>query len=91
MPDDKVTSLGAHRALKEVDNRLWSVADCLQDALNDVKSMPCDKVVVIRITTTNDKGEDVFNVGYHAAQIKASEILAALEIMKYQIIEEMGY
>lgn len=91
MGDDNVTSLGVVRALKEADNRLWSVADCLQDALNDAKDKPYDKVVVVRITTTNERGEAVFNVGYHAAQMKASEIIAALEILKIQIMEEMGY
>lgn len=85
--DDKVTSLGLHRALKSADNRLWGPVDCLQDCLNDVKDKPCDKLVIIRINTQGD----VFDVGYHAAQIKASEILAALECLKIHILQEMGY
>jgi hypothetical protein len=87
MSDENVTSLNVARALKNADNRLWSPADCLQDALNDIKDKPCDKLLVIRIDTTGDK----FSVGYHAAQLKASEIVATLEIMKAYILQEMGY
>ena len=45
-------------------------------------------MVIIRIDT---KGGDVFSVGYSAAGIKCSEILAAIEILKFTLMKEMGY
>lgn len=85
--DEKITSLTAARAIKQADNRLWGPVDCLEAALKDVKEKPCDRLVVIRI----DTADETFTVGYHAAQIKGSEIIAALEILKAVILEEMGY
>lgn len=89
MSDDKVTSLGAKRAIKAQDNRKWTPVECLLDAAEDIRSgaVPCEKLFVLRINTTDDK----FNVGYNAANLKASEILAALECAKAQVLQEMGY
>jgi hypothetical protein len=91
MNDDAppVTSLGAVRAQKSHDNRQWTPVECLLDAVDDIKSgrVTCDKLFVIRINTSDEK----FNVGYNAANIKASEILAALDCAKAQILQEMGY
>lgn len=93
MPDDGPVSLGAHRALKEADNRAWTPVECLRDAITDIESgkSPCDKLLILRIHIKSAKDDDVFNVGYHAANIKASEILAALECAKAQVLQEMGY
>jgi hypothetical protein len=89
MSDDNIKSLGAHRALKTQDNRLWSPIDCLTDCIADIQSgaVTCNKLLVLRINTTDEK----FNVGYNACNIKASEILAALECAKAQVLQEMGY
>lgn len=82
-------SLAAARALKAHDNRLWTPVDCLNDAIADIEKgdKPCNKLVVIRIHADDDK----FDVGYHSANIKASEILAAVECLKLHILQEMGY
>jgi len=84
-----VTSLGAHRALKTLDNRQWTPVECLQDCINDIVSgkSPTDKLLILRVSTDDEK----FNVGYHACNIKASEIIAALECAKAQVLQEMGY
>ena len=87
MADDNVTSLGAARALKNADNRLWGPVDCLEDALKDVKDKPCDKLLIVRVYTEND----TYKIGYHCAQLRASEIIAVLEVTKAFILEEMGY
>lgn len=82
-------SLGAVRAQKSKDNRLWTPIECLQDAIRDIQSGEtiCDKVFVIRVDTREEK----FNIGYNAANISASQVLAALECAKAQILQEMGY
>jgi hypothetical protein len=84
-----VSSLGTHRALKKHDNRLWTPTECLIDCLEDIKSgkTPCDKLLILRIKTADDE----FAVGHNCANIKGSEILAALEICKIQILIDMGY
>jgi hypothetical protein len=84
-----VSSLAVARALKSHDNRQWTPIDCLADAILDIKSgkTPCDKLIVVRINTNEDK----FDVGYHCANMKASEMIAALEILKAFILDEMGY
>jgi hypothetical protein len=84
---DNVTSLGAARAIAAHDNRLWTPIECLFDAIEDEKKKPSDKIVVIRIDTKDDE----FTVGYNAAKIKCSEILAAIEILKFTLMKEMGY
>jgi hypothetical protein len=84
-------SLGAKRALKTNDNRQWTPVECLLDCLNDIQSgkTSCNKLLVLRLDT--DDGGEKFSLGYHAANIKASEILAALEVAKAIILQEMGY
>lgn len=86
---DDIPSLSAIRALKTQDNRLWSPVDCLRDCIKDIESgeTPTEKLLILRINAQDLK----FNVGYNAANIKASEILAALECVKAQILQEMGY
>lgn len=85
----KIARLGAKRVQKSKDNRDWSPVDCLEDCTLDIRSgaTPCDKLFVVRVDTRDEQ----FNVGYHAANMKASEILAALECAKQQILHEMGY
>jgi hypothetical protein len=85
----KIASLGAARTAKTQDNRQWTPVECLQDCINDINSgaVVCDKLFVIRINTSDEK----FNVGYNAANIKASEVIAALECAKAQLLQEMGY
>ena len=85
----EIASLGAHRALKSADNRQWTPVECLQDAINDIVTgkSPADKLLILRIDTREEK----FNVGYHACNVKASEILAACECIKAQVLQEMGY
>lgn len=88
------TSLGAVRALKTLDNRQWTPVECLRDCIADIESgrSPCDKLLILRVRTISaEQKDEVFNVGYHAANFKASEILAALECAKAQVLQEMGY
>jgi len=93
MTDDQVTSLGAVRALKTRDNRLWTPVECLRDCISDIEAgrTPCEKLLVLRLKTTDVDGRDCFDVGYNAAGVKGSEILALLECAKQMILDEMGY
>lgn len=86
---DNVTSLGAARALAAGDNRLWSPVDCLRDAIKDIEGgeRPANKLIVLRINADDTQ----FDVGYSSANIKASEMLAAIECLKIQILQEMGF
>lgn len=44
-------------------------------------------MVVITIDTTDNR----FAVGFYAAQIKSSEMVAALEALKARVLSEMGF
>ena len=87
---DKITSLGTKRALKSGDNRAWTPVECLLDCAEDIRSgaTECDKLLILRLNT---KDGATFDVGCNAAQLKASEIIAVLEVAKAMILEDMGY
>jgi hypothetical protein len=86
---DNIKSLGAARALAAGDNRLWSPVECLRDSITDIENgtHPCNKLLVLRINADDTQ----FDVGYSSANIKASEILAALECLRIQVLQDMGY
>ena len=86
---DNVKSLSTARALASGDNRLWTPVDCLRDCISDIESgtRPADKLVIMRIVVDDNR----FDVGYSSANIKASEMVAAIECLKLQIMQEMGY
>ena len=88
---DNVTSLGAKRAIESGDNRLWTVTECLEEAIRDLKSgeMKADGIVVMFV----DRGTDhtSFKVGHYSANIKASEIISAVEILKVKSLHDIGY
>jgi hypothetical protein len=91
--DGPPVSLGAKRALKSHDNSKWTPVECLLDAAEDIRSgtTPCDRLLVLRLTTKNAKGEDIFSIGYNCAGLKGSEMIALLEVAKAMILQEMGY
>jgi hypothetical protein len=83
-----VHNLNAARADKAQDNTLLSPADCLEDALQEVRSgvRVCDKLVVLTLDTTGDG----YGMGYYASNIKASEIIALCEATKARMLRLMG-
>ena len=87
--NDVPTSLGAARALKASDNRLWTPVECLRDVIHDIESerVKVHRLLVLRVNTDDEK----FDVGYSAAGAKGSEILAMLECAKAMVLQEMGY
>lgn len=84
----EIHNLNAERAAKARDNTLLSPADCLDDALREVRSgvRVCDKLVILTLDTTDDG----YGVGYYASNIKASEIVALCEAMKVLMLKSMN-
>jgi hypothetical protein len=91
MDNGKVVNLGAERALRENDNAAWSPAECLDNAADEVRSGErlCDRVLILFL----DKGPDglEFTVGWQAANMQSSEMIALMEITKARLITEMGF
>jgi hypothetical protein len=85
----EVRNLNVERAVRAEDNTLLSPADCLEDALNEVRSgkRDCDAVLVL----TLDKRDGCFNTGFYACNIKASEMLALMEVHKTKVLRDMGF
>lgn len=86
---DDVTSLNVARAIRDGDNSLLSPLECVEDAAQEIRSgaRTCDKVIVVTVDTSSDR----FAVGFYAAQIRASEMVAALEALKTRILTQMGF
>jgi len=85
-----IANLGAHRATKAHDNRLWSPVECLQDCIQQIENgeIEVERMLVLRV----NKGEvETFNVGYNACNINGSTAVALLEVAKCLILADMGY
>jgi hypothetical protein len=90
--DDNIQSLGAMRAEREQDNRLWSPIECLEEAIRDLKSgeMSCTGLVILFVDQGNEE-KPVFTVNNYAANIRASSIITAFEAAKVRLLADMGY
>lgn len=86
---DKITSLGAVRAEKARDNRLWTPLECLQEAINDLQSgeIKANKLVIVFVQADDES----HTISHYSANIKASEILSAAICMQARVLDEMGY
>jgi hypothetical protein len=84
-----VVSFNIERAVREDDNTLLSPADCLEDALREVKSgeRECDGLLIL----TLDRSEGRFCIGNYACNVKSSEMLAMMEVFKSVALTDMGY
>lgn len=84
-----VQSLAAARADRENDNTLISPAECCDDAARTIRSgkRKADAALVLTLSRVEGK----FDVGYFASNLKASEMLALLEVAKVRILQTMNY
>lgn len=75
------------------DGTKWSVQDALADALKDAgnpetRMGQVSKVIVIGLV---DVPEGEYDLAYVQAGMKASEIVALLNVAKVYFLHEMGY
>lgn len=87
----EIRSINALRAERENDNKLLSPLECLEDAAEDVRSgkVPATKVLVLCLDTGPE--DTSYNVHFHASKLRASEMLALLEVFKQRVLRDMGY
>jgi hypothetical protein len=90
MDDDNIRSLGAIRAEKTGDNRLWTPVECLEEAIRDIKAgkLKVDSLCIIFLDT--EQGES-FNLKHYSANARASVMLSMLECSKINLFKDMGY
>lgn len=86
----EVTNLNAARADREDDNRLQTPVDCLEVAATNIRSgkTPCDKLVVLRLDTGPEGNH--YDVGFNISNMKASEVIALLEVAKMKMLQSMS-
>ena len=82
-----VSSLSAARADRAGDNTLISPAECMEDFAREIRNgeVVATGALVIRVTDTGDN----FDVGWRASNLKCSEMLAALELARVLVLEQM--
>ncbi|MCW2309721.1 hypothetical protein [Rhodobium gokarnense] len=88
---DKVQSLAMARSVAACDNTLISPPECLEEAAREIRSgeRACTSVFVLTLDAGLDGDE--FGVGYYASNLKASQMLAMLEVMKARVLTSMGH
>lgn len=83
-----VRSINAARANREDDNTLLSPIEALQDAIARIEDgQPVDKLLILTLDTSDDQ----FSAGFQACNIKASEMLALLEVVRTKVLISMNY
>lgn len=83
----EIRNINALRADRENDNTLLSPADCLQDAAEDIRlgNLQCDGLLLIALDRTNGG----FSFRYRCSNMRTSEIVALLEVMKAKALSYM--
>ena len=84
-------SLNVARADRENDNSLLSPVDALREAIRDIENgeYPAERILILRL----DHGEDgnEFNVGWHAANINSTMMIALMEAVKHRLLTDVGF
>ena len=84
MSDDNVINMAA----SSKSGKRWSPEQMLDEVKKDLKIGNLgDKMLCISLDTIDGR----YGVGYHQSGMKASEMLALLEVAKSLIIKDMGY
>lgn len=86
-----VVSLNAARADRENDNTLLTPVDALRDVIAKIGTgqTVCDKLLVLHLDTGADG--DRYDIGFNASNMRASEMLALLEVAKVVVLRQMNY
>lgn len=94
MDDDNVRSLNAARATLTNDNSLVSPLEMLECAarelraeLRDDSSPPPNKAVLLLLNDEDGR----YDVHFYGSNIRNSEMIALLEVMKASFVKRMGY
>ena len=82
----EIRDLSIARAYASQDNSLVTPVQILREAAREIEAgeIPADKALIVLIETGDD-GVPKFKVRWRAADIRASEIIAACEYMKQEI------
>ena len=83
-----IIPLGTHRAMLTGDNGDQTPADCLRDALNEISSGERQCTSLLVLTLNEDDG--MFATGWYAANMKCSQMVALVEIVKLRFLAQMG-
>lgn len=87
----EVISLNVVRADRQNDNTLLTPVEALRDVIAKIGSgeTVCDKLLVLHLDTGADG--DRYDFGFNACNMKASEMLALLDVAKVVILQQMNF
>lgn len=75
------------KAKRVTRNDEWSVEDCLLDALEDVRSGKREANAVLVLFL--DNGDERYDTAWQAANLRGSESIALMEVVKTTILRGM--
>ncbi len=81
-------NLNIVRATKEGNNQCLTPSDILEDALTDIAAG--DKTPSKAMVLFLEEDELQFSTSWYAANMKSSEMLALLEMIKSSLLRDMG-
>lgn len=82
----KVKNLAAHTN----DSSQWNVRQCLEEALEDLKSGELDAEKCVLVFATDDI-DGRFEWGRYTANLLTAETIVLLEGVKRELLAEMGF
>ncbi len=80
-----------HIAAKVDDNRLWSIADMLEQVAREIREGRLDMNPNRCLVLLADDGERHYHSAWRAANINCSQIITLCEMGKAMALEELGY
>jgi hypothetical protein len=84
------TNINVQRAIRANDNRLVSPAEMLTDALTDIESGTVQPTRAMVLFWEEDEEGEGFSTEFYASNLKGSEMLALLDMIRARILHQMG-
>lgn len=85
-----IISLNIARANATNDNTVVSPAETLRDALFEIESGKRSPQSILILTLDKGPDCDCYGMGWYAAKLQVSEIIALLEHAKYRFIKTLA-
>lgn len=87
-----LVDLRREKAKRATENHEWTVEDCLEDALEEVRSgeRQADGVLILFVDRT-DKENNQYSTGWQASHLRSTEMIALMEAIKVGLLRDMGF
>jgi len=74
------------------DNRLISPRELLENAIRSIDNgtISPDKIIIVHLRTESDESDSLYDVGYFISNMRTSEVVSLLEVMKTYMLDILG-